>query len=51
MEARVIEIECPWCERQLRVEMAQLEAEVRCEDCAVAWSVTDATEDALAAAA
>ncbi len=47
----VIEIECAWCEAQLQVEIAQLEAEIRCEECQVAWSVRDRADETLPAAA
>lgn len=48
----LIELSCPWCEAELAVETEQLDGEVRCEDCSVAFAFApDAEPDAVADAA
>jgi uncharacterized protein YbaR (Trm112 family) len=40
----VIQMSCPWCENELLVEDGQLRGEIRCDECAVAFSISDGSE-------
>jgi uncharacterized protein YbaR (Trm112 family) len=49
----VIQMSCPWCENELLVADGELQGEIRCDECAVAFSVADgaASETLVAEAA
>jgi predicted Zn finger-like uncharacterized protein len=48
----LIQLSCPWCEAELAVDAAELDGEVRCDDCSVAFTFASVAEpDAVADAA
>ncbi len=48
----LVQLSCPWCEAELAVETDELDGELRCEDCRVAFSFApDGKPDAVADAA
>ena len=46
----MVEMDCPWCSEPMRLALAALEAEVRCDACATEFALApDDEELALAA--
>lgn len=47
----VIQMSCPWCEGELLVEDSALQGEIRCDECAVAFSFASGAHEGEAAVA
>jgi hypothetical protein len=47
----VIQISCPWCEEELLVEASALQGDIRCDECAVAFSFASDAQAEVAVAA
>ena len=47
----VLQMSCPWCEEELLVEDSALHGDIRCDECAVAFSfASDALGEVAVAA-
>jgi hypothetical protein len=47
----VIQMSCPWCQEELLVEDSALQGDIRCDECAVAFSFASEAQVEVAVAA
>jgi hypothetical protein len=51
LEAAMVNLNCPWCEEQLLLELEPVADEQTCPACLTTWSYVEEQQSALPAAA